>query len=308
MYVGVQLAFTPVLTLVLGWGVAGAALAIGLANLVSVANFARHPIRHSALQSLAPRWSTLRPAIMREVFGIGVSELLQSGFLLVSALVLNHIATSYSQELLAGFGVAQRVVQFPEFLATGVSMGVLPLFGFAADSGGRRPDRCEHRSVQPPDFRPDGWCTVVQNDPLVVASVVQSPGGARALGGHLAVRHQGVRFIGVICADEGADDLTEQLLDELSSALRELIFCASPSLRAVPGDALAARAGEELGIGQDFVFTVPLLGDAVRYAVARVAERTDAWEGTAVLVPGTPQVVAAVLAMFARPDPLGDAR
>ncbi|MEO8829405.1 hypothetical protein [Lapillicoccus sp.] len=132
---GVQLAFTPVLTLVLGWGVAGAALAIGLANLVSVANFARHPIRHSALQSLAPRWSTLRPAIMREVFGIGVSELLQSGFLLVSALVLNHIATSYSQELLAGFGVAQRVVQFPEFLATGVSMGVLPLFGFAADSG-----------------------------------------------------------------------------------------------------------------------------------------------------------------------------
>ncbi|MEO8829406.1 hypothetical protein [Lapillicoccus sp.] len=79
-------------------------------------------------------------------------------------------------------------------------------------------------------------------------------------------------------------------------------------MRAVPGDALAARAGEELGIGQDFVFTVPLLGDAVQYAVARVAERTDAWEGTAVLVPGTPQVVAAVLAMFARPDPLGDAR
>lgn len=168
VYVGVQLAFTPVLTLaftleqlvraegaakasmtgliistianlvfdvlfilVLGWGVAGAALAIGLANLVSVAYFARHLIHHSALQSLAPHWFTLRPTIMKEVFGIGVSELLQSGFLLVSALVLNHIATSYSQDLLAGFGVAQRVVQFPEFLAMGVSMGILPLFGFA---------------------------------------------------------------------------------------------------------------------------------------------------------------------------------
>ncbi len=168
VYVGVQLAFTPVLTLaftleqlvraegaakasmtglivstvanlvfdvlfilMLGWGVSGAALAIGLSNVVSVAYFARHLIRRSALQSLAPRWFTLRPAVMTEVFGIGVSELLQSGFLLVSALVLNHIATSYSQDLLAGFGVAQRVVQFPEFLAMGVSMGVLPLFGFA---------------------------------------------------------------------------------------------------------------------------------------------------------------------------------
>ncbi|WP_375400070.1 MATE family efflux transporter [uncultured Amnibacterium sp.] len=168
IYVGVQLAFTPVLTLaftleqlvraegaakasmtglivstvanlvfdvlfilVLGWGVAGAALAIGLANLVSVAYFVRHLIRHSIVQSLAPRWFTMRPAVMKEVFGVGVSELLQSGFLLVSSLVLNHIATFYGEDLLAGFGVAQRVVQFPEFLCMGVGMGVLPLLGFA---------------------------------------------------------------------------------------------------------------------------------------------------------------------------------
>ena len=166
VYVGVQLAFTPVLTLaftleqlvraegaarasmtglilstvsnlvldvlfilVLGWGVAGAALAIGLANVVSVAWFARHLVRHSTVQSLLPRWFTLRPAMLKEVFGVGVSELLQSGFLLVSSLVLNHIATLYGEGLLAAFGVAQRVVQFPEFLCMGVGMGVLPLLG-----------------------------------------------------------------------------------------------------------------------------------------------------------------------------------
>ena len=166
VFVGIQLAFTPVLTLafaleqlvraegaakasmtglilstvanlafdvlfivVLGWGVAGAALAIGLSNAVSVGYFAHHLVRKSALQSLAPRWFSLRPA--REVFGVGVSELLQSGFLLLSSLVLNHIATTYGEGLLAAFGVAQRVVQFPEFLCMGVGMGVLPLLGFA---------------------------------------------------------------------------------------------------------------------------------------------------------------------------------
>ena len=168
LYVGVQLAFTPVLTLaftleqlvraegaarasmagliistvanlafdvlfilVLGWGVAGAALAIGLSNVASVAYFARHILRRSTVQSVAPRWFALRPAVLNEVFGVGVSELLQSGFLLVSSLVLNHIATFYGEDLLAGFGVAQRVVQFPEFLCMGIGMGVLPLLGFA---------------------------------------------------------------------------------------------------------------------------------------------------------------------------------
>ena len=65
--------------LVLHWGVAGAALATGLANVVVIAYFATWLARHSEHLSLAPRWFTLSPTVLKPVFGVGVSELFQAG-------------------------------------------------------------------------------------------------------------------------------------------------------------------------------------------------------------------------------------
>ena len=70
--------------LVLHWGVAGAALAMGLANLGVVVYFVVWLQRHSEHVSLAPRWFTLSPTVLKPVFGVGVGELLQSGFLIVT--------------------------------------------------------------------------------------------------------------------------------------------------------------------------------------------------------------------------------
>jgi Na+-driven multidrug efflux pump len=115
--------------LVLRWGVAGAALAVGLANLVTVGYFATWLTRHSAQMSLAPRWFTLAPAVVRPVLGVGVGTLLQSAFLVVTALVLNNLAAAY--------GVAVRIAQVPEFLVMGVTLGVLPLLAYAYGKGDR---------------------------------------------------------------------------------------------------------------------------------------------------------------------------
>ncbi|WP_433617619.1 MATE family efflux transporter [Dactylosporangium sp. CA-139114] len=123
--------------LVLRWGVAGAALATGLANLVTVAYFAVWLHRHSEHVSLAPRWFTLSPAVLRPVFGIGAGELLQSAFLVVTSLVLNRLAVAYGDGPLAAMGVAVRIAQVPEFLVMGVTIGVLPLLAYAYGKGDR---------------------------------------------------------------------------------------------------------------------------------------------------------------------------
>lgn len=104
------------LILVLRWGVAGAALAVGLANLVVVVYFATWLTRHSEHVRLAPRWFTLSPAVLKPVFGVGVGELLQAAFLVVTALVLNNLAAAYGDGPLAAMGVAVRIAQVPEFL------------------------------------------------------------------------------------------------------------------------------------------------------------------------------------------------
>jgi putative MATE family efflux protein len=124
--------------LVLGWGVAGAALAIGLANVVTVAYFVIWLARHSEHISVAPRWFTLESGVVRPVLGVGVSTLLQSGFLIVTALVLNNLAAGYGEGPLAAMGVAVRIAQVPEFLVMGVTLGVLPLLAYAYGKGDAR--------------------------------------------------------------------------------------------------------------------------------------------------------------------------
>jgi len=121
--------------LVLHWGVAGAALSMGLANVGVVVYFVVWLQRHSEHVSLAPRWFTLSPAVLKPVFGVGVGELLQASFLIVTSLVLNNLAAAYGDGALAAMGVAVRIAQVPEFLLMGVTLGILPLLAYSYGKG-----------------------------------------------------------------------------------------------------------------------------------------------------------------------------
>ncbi|THG29613.1 MATE family efflux transporter [Naasia lichenicola] len=132
-----NLAFDVVFILVLHWGVAGAALAIGLSNVAVVIYFVVWLQRNSEHVSLAPRWFTLSPEVLKPVFGVGVGELLQSAFLIVTSLVLNNLAADYGDGPLAAMGVAVRIAQVPEFLVMGITLGVLPLLAYSFGKGDR---------------------------------------------------------------------------------------------------------------------------------------------------------------------------
>ena len=130
-----NLVFDVLFILVLHWGVAGAALALGLSNLVAVAYYAWWLQTHSEHVSLAPRWFTLRASILKPVFGVGSGELVQSAFLIVTSLALNNLAAAYGDGPLAAMGVAVRIAQVPEFLIMGVTIGVLPLLAYSFGKG-----------------------------------------------------------------------------------------------------------------------------------------------------------------------------
>ena len=130
--------FDVLFILVLHWGVGGAALAMGLSNLGVVAYFVVWLTRHSEHISLSPRWFSLSPAVVKPVFGVGVGELLQSAFLIVTSLVLNNLAAAYGDSALAAMGVAVRIAQVPEFLVMGVTLGVLPLLAYSYGKGDRQ--------------------------------------------------------------------------------------------------------------------------------------------------------------------------
>ncbi|MCU1413093.1 MAG: family efflux transporter [Microbacteriaceae bacterium] len=129
--------FDVLFILVLHWGVAGAALSMGLANIVTIAYFVTWLTRYNDNVSLSPSWFSLSPAIMKPVFGVGSGELIQSAFLIVTSLVLNNLAANYGDGPLAAMGVAVRIAQVPEFLVMGVTIGVLPLLAYSYGKGDR---------------------------------------------------------------------------------------------------------------------------------------------------------------------------
>ncbi|QEO14319.1 MATE family efflux transporter [Agromyces intestinalis] len=126
-----NLLFDVLFILVLGWGVLGAGIAVGLANVVMVGYYIWWLSRRSETVSLAPRWFRADRIMLKSVFGIGVSELLQSSFLIVTTLVMNWIAIGYGDALLASMGLALRISQLPEMMCMGVFIGAIPLFAYA---------------------------------------------------------------------------------------------------------------------------------------------------------------------------------
>ncbi|QSD76925.1 MATE family efflux transporter [Listeria monocytogenes] len=131
----INLVFDPLLILYFDFNVVGAAVSVGLASLFSLIYYAWYLEKKSDYLSIRFKWFKATKEIVQNVFKIGVSELLLSLFLIVTTLVLNHYSMIYGQGVVAGFGVALRVVQLPEFICMGLYMGIIPLLAYNYGSG-----------------------------------------------------------------------------------------------------------------------------------------------------------------------------
>ena len=129
--------FDVLFILVLHWGVAGAALAMGLANLGVVAYFAVW--LHAAQRAHEPRAAVVHALARRAEAGLRRRRrrAAPGRFLIVTSLVLNNLAAAYGDGPLAAMGVAVRIAQVPEFLVMGVTLGVLPLLAYSYGKGDR---------------------------------------------------------------------------------------------------------------------------------------------------------------------------
>ncbi|MDP4083350.1 MAG: MATE family efflux transporter [Bacillota bacterium] len=120
----------PLLILLFHLNVVGAAISMGIANGVSLGYYSWYLNKRS--EHLTVSWKSLKitKSIASNVFKIGISEFLLSILLIISTLMLNHYSIMYSEDVIAGFGIALRIVQFPEFLCMGLFMGVIPMLAF----------------------------------------------------------------------------------------------------------------------------------------------------------------------------------
>ena len=131
--------------------------------------------------------------------------------------------------------------------------------------------------------RDSRWCQVLLADVSAMAEIGRD-----------------VPYVAIVSPDLGPE--LPEVLAALRPALQEIVCCDSVATPALTGDDLAWRALEELGFGQDFVFTVPRLEDAVDHAVDTLLKpRRSGWEGRFVVVIGPPELISRARAHLTEP-------
>jgi len=51
-------------------------------------------------------------------------------FIIITTLLLNNFSMAYGESVVAAFGIALRIVQVPEFVSMGLSLGIIPLIAY----------------------------------------------------------------------------------------------------------------------------------------------------------------------------------
>jgi putative MATE family efflux protein len=133
--VAINILLDPFFLFVLRLNVMGAALATVAANGVAVAYFIGYILKKSPVQSV--HFQDFRPSLsmLADIFKIGASAFLFSTLMIISSSLFNNTAMRYGDNVIAAFGIANRVVQICEFLGVGIFTGVVPLIAYAYAAG-----------------------------------------------------------------------------------------------------------------------------------------------------------------------------
>lgn len=122
----------PVLIFGLKLGVAGAAIATMLSNVAAMLYFILllHKNRYRTVIKFSLKNYTLRQGIPREILLVGFPSFVMMLMGVLSNTVLNRMVVSYSNQAIAGMGIAKKIDMLAFAIANGMTQGVLPLIGY----------------------------------------------------------------------------------------------------------------------------------------------------------------------------------
>lgn len=128
--VAANIILDPVFIFLFHMNVMGASVATVIGNVCAVAYYIYY-LKKSPVQSVSMKDFKPTCEIIFNIFKIGISAFLLSGFLIISSLMFNNYAVMYGDHVVAAFGVANRVCQISDFIGMGLYMGVVPLIAFS---------------------------------------------------------------------------------------------------------------------------------------------------------------------------------
>ncbi len=122
----------PIFIFLFDLGVAGAAIATMLSNLISCGYFffLLYRRRNSTVIKFSPKYYTWHGGIPKEILLVGFPSFMLMLMGTFSNIVLNKMVVSYSNEAIAGMGIAKKIDVLAFAISNGMTQGVLPLIAY----------------------------------------------------------------------------------------------------------------------------------------------------------------------------------
>lgn len=125
----------PIMILLFGWGIAGAAVATVIGNLFGAVYYIYYILRGKSILSISLKDFTVKEGVCRGVLAIGIPASLGSLLMSVSQIVVNSQMANYGDMAVAGIGVAMKVTMMTGMICIGMGQGVQPLLGYCVGAG-----------------------------------------------------------------------------------------------------------------------------------------------------------------------------
>lgn len=119
----------PVMIFTCHWGIAGAAWATVIGNLVGLLWYLWCYAENSILK-LSFGKHIWRAQYFREIFSIGIPAGINQGLMSISNIITNNLAAAYGATILGAMGVANKVNSIIILILIGLATGCQPLFGY----------------------------------------------------------------------------------------------------------------------------------------------------------------------------------
>ena len=120
----------PIFILVLHKGVAGAAIATVMGNMVSSGFFLRYIFKEATVLSISPKYALRKPTALFHILAVGlpngISSLL-SGF---ASTFSNQLLHAYGTNAIAAMGAAGKTTMIITMIQMGICMGVQPMMAY----------------------------------------------------------------------------------------------------------------------------------------------------------------------------------
>ena len=127
---GVNMVLDYVFILIFNWGIAGAAWATILGNLVGTIYYFFYFKNSNTLLSLHPAFFKPDKKMMLEILSIGLPAALNAFIMSASHIICNNLAISYGENVVAANGIIMRLGAISFFTIMGIAQGYQPFAGY----------------------------------------------------------------------------------------------------------------------------------------------------------------------------------